>query len=78
MQARKTAMETARTLAFDYARGAGFSGVRLLQVREGVAPQPPMPMFRMQAQAVADASTPVQPGMVQSGVTLTVTYELTR
>ena len=27
---------------------------------------------------VADASTPVQPGMVQAGVTIRVTYEMTR
>ncbi|MBO9517117.1 MAG: SIMPL domain-containing protein [Porphyrobacter sp.] len=77
-QARQTAMATARTLALDYARGAGFADVRLLQVREGISQQPPMPMFRMQAQDVSAASTPVQPGMVQSGVSVTVTYELTR
>ncbi|KRA83712.1 SIMPL domain-containing protein [Altererythrobacter sp. Root672] len=77
-QARQTAMATARALALDYARGAGFADVRLLQVREGISQQGPMPMFRMQAQAAADASTPVQPGMVQAGVTVTVTYELTR
>lgn len=77
-QARQTAMETARKLALDYARGAGYSDVRLLQIREGIVQQPPMPMFRVTAQAAADASTPVQPGMVQSGVTVTVSYELTR
>lgn len=78
-QARRTAMETARARGLDYARGAGFSDIRLLEIRESVAAQPPMPMMRMaQAEAAADASTPVQPGMVQAGITVTVTYELTR
>ena len=47
--------------------------------RSSVAPRPPMPLMRMAAQAEsADASTPVQPGLVEAGVTLTVKYELTR
>jgi hypothetical protein len=78
-QARRTAMETARAQALDYARTAGFSDIRLLEIRESVAAQPPMPLLRQaRAESAADASTPVQPGLVQTGVSVTVTYELTR
>jgi len=77
-QARRQAMETARAQALEYARGAGFSGVRLLQVSETIARQPPMPMLQMARAEAADASTPVQPGMVQAGVTVTVAYEMTQ
>jgi uncharacterized protein YggE len=38
-----------------------------------------MPMMRLaQAEAADAASTPVQPGMVEAGVTVRVTYEMTR
>jgi uncharacterized protein YggE len=78
-QARRTAMETARTQALDYARSSGFTDIRLLEIRESVAMQPPMPMMReVRLQAADAASTPVQPGLVQAGVTVTVSYELTR
>ncbi len=78
-QARRTAMETVRGQALDYARTAGFSDIRLLEIRESIASQPPMPFLRQaRAEAASDASTPVQPGLVQAGVTVTVTYELTR
>lgn len=78
-QARRTAMETARAQALDYARAAGFSDIRLLEIRESVAAQPPMPFLRQaRAESAADASTPVQPGLVQAGVSVTVTYEMTR
>lgn len=76
-QARRTAMETARAQALEYARLAGYSDVRLLAIVESVASRPPMPMMRMVAAEAADAATPVQPGMVQAGVTVTVKYELT-
>ncbi len=77
-QARRTAMETARAQALEYARAAGFSDIRLLEVSETIAPQPPMPFLRGVAAEAADASTPVQPGMIQAGVTVRVTYEMTR
>ena len=78
-QARRQAMETARAQALEYARGAGFSDIRLLEISETIAPQRPMPMLRVaQAEAASDASTPVQPGMVEAGVTVRVTYEMTR
>jgi uncharacterized protein YggE len=78
-QARRTALETARTLAGEYAQAAGYSDLRLLEINETVASQPPMPMMRMVARDVAEAaSTPVRPGTVQAGVNLTVKYEMTR
>jgi uncharacterized protein YggE len=77
-QARRQAMETARGQALEYARAAGYADIRLLQISETIAPQPPMPYLRAVRAEAADASTPVQPGMVQAGVTVNVTYEMTR
>lgn len=77
-QARKAAMATAQAQAMEYAQVAGFSGVRLLEVSETVYSRPPQPMA-MKARDVAEqASTPVEPGMVSSSVTVTVKYEMTR
>ena len=77
-QARRQAMETARAQALEYARAAGYSDIRLLEVSETIAQQPPMPYLRAERAQTADASTPVQPGMVQAGVTIRVSYEMTR
>lgn len=76
-QARKAAVATAQGQAMEYARLAGFTGVRLLEISEVSNVRPPMPIMRVQAMEVA-AATPVQPGMVQAGVTVTVKYELTK
>ena len=77
-QARRQALETARAQALEYARASGYSDVRVLEISENIAPQPPMPFARAARADVSLASTPVQPGMVQAGVTLRVTYEMTR
>lgn len=78
-QARRTAMEKARAQALDYARMAGHADARLLEINESMVSSRPMPMMAQMARAeAADASTPVQPGMVQAGVVVTVKYELTR
>ena len=78
-QARRQAMATARAQALEYARAAGYSDIRLLEISESLTPQPPMPYLRqVRAEAAADASTPTQPGLIQAGVTVRVTYELTR
>jgi len=77
--ARKTAFENAGKQALDYARMAGFSGVRLLEVSEAVQNWAPQPvMMRMEAQSAKDQSTPIEPGQVSTGVTVTVKYEMTR
>ncbi len=76
-QARERAMQTAREQAREYAHHAGFADVRLLQVSEAVPFDRPQPFGRLVARDVAEAaSTPVEPGGVETGVTVTVTYEL--
>ena len=77
-QARRKAMETAHAQALEYARAAGFADVRLLEVSETIAPSQPVPMLRMVRAEAAQAPTPVQPGMIEAGVTVTVSYEMTR
>ena len=79
-QARQAAFEKARAQALEYARWSGYSDVRLLEVSEAVLPGPPMPMGRAMRMEVADASapTPVEPGLVETMVTLTVKYEMAR
>lgn len=78
-QARKAAFEKARAQAAEYARWAGFAGVRLLSVNEAVNPGPPMPMMeRASVQSMDAKSTPVEPGLVGTSVTVSVTFEMTR
>jgi len=78
-QAREAALQTAMARAGQYAGWAGYSGVRLLEVSENIASSQPRPMMRSMAMAEsADVSTPVQPGQVSTGVTLTVKYEMVR
>ena len=78
-QARTAAVRRAQAQALEYARLTGYSGVRLLEINETMVPSRPMPMMRQMAVAeAADASTPVQPGMVEAAVTVTVKYEMTR
>jgi uncharacterized protein len=76
--ARTTALRRAGERAALYARAAGFRAAELVSVTEGGGfTPPPMPvMARMQA-ASADA-TPVQPGEVANGVTLSLQYRLVR
>lgn len=78
-QARRAAIGKAQAQATEYARLAGYSGVKLLEINETIASRQPMPMFRaVAAEAAVAQATPVQPGMVQTGVTVTVKYEMTR
>ncbi|MCB2050825.1 MAG: SIMPL domain-containing protein [Novosphingobium sp.] len=81
-QARKAAMKHAHDQAMEYAQFAGYSGVRLLEVSESITSSRPMPMMRMAADAVAAAPpppvSPVEPGLVGTGVTVSVKYEMTR
>ncbi|RJY08313.1 SIMPL domain-containing protein [Aurantiacibacter aquimixticola] len=81
-QARTTAFATARERAGNYARMAGYSDIRLLQVAENVASRPrPMEgivLTGSRIQADSAPSTPVRPGQVQAGVTVNFTYEMVR
>jgi uncharacterized protein YggE len=77
--ARTRAFQRGQALAQAYARMAGYSGVRLLEVSESVqgsGPRPPVPVaYRAVA---AQAKTPVEAGEVGITVNLTVKYEMTR
>jgi len=80
-QARTQAYQRGQAMAQDYARMAGYTGVRLLDVEESVqsgGPPPPMPPIAAAYAIERDASTPVVPGEVGTAVTLTVKYEMTR
>jgi uncharacterized protein YggE len=75
---RTRAFQSGQAMAQDYARMAGYTGVRLLEVSESVqgGPMPPRPMaFRAEA---ARAKTPIEVGEVGTTVNLTVKYEMTR
>lgn len=76
-QARANAVKTAQAQALEYARMAGYAKVKLLEINETVGNQPPMPFVRAQAMDAAKMSAPVQPGVVEAQVTITVKYELT-
>jgi uncharacterized protein YggE len=77
--ARTRAFQHGQAMARDYARMAGYTGVRLLEVSETVqsrGPLPPQPVaFRAEA---AQAKTPIEAGEVGTTVNLTVKYEMTR
>ncbi|MDG6079995.1 DUF541 domain-containing protein [Erythrobacter litoralis] len=81
-QARSSAMERAESQAMEYARLAGFSGLRLLEVNETITGNMPMPATLDAAQNIvvtgSRVKAPVQPGQVTIGVTVTVKYEMTR
>lgn len=76
--ARKRALERAKVRVEDYARHFGYDSVRVLTVSESMSGQSPMPemaMKRASADMVA-AAPPVQPGMVSTGISITIKYEL--
>ena len=77
-QARLRALTRAGERAALYARAAGYSRARLIAVSENgpISAPPPMPMMMARAEA-ADA-TPVQPGQVSNGITLSLQYRLER
>lgn len=79
--ARKAAFEQARAQAVGYARMAGYSGVRLLEVNEALTRSAPVDI-QVTAQragaAVKEESTPIEPGRVGTVVQMTAKYEMTR
>ncbi len=77
-QARAAAFEAAREQAMTYAEMSGYSDIRLLQVSENVQANRPMPMVQRMAMDATEESTPVRPGQVESSVTVSVTYEMSR
>ena len=76
-EARRRALERARTMALEYARVAGYSNVRVLKISESVsgsAREYGADAIMVTAQRSA-AAPPVQPGMVETGVTVSFSYE---
>ncbi|MBX7456890.1 SIMPL domain-containing protein [Qipengyuania sp. 1NDH17] len=80
-EARAAAFASGKAMAENYARMAGYSSVRLLEVSESFQSymrRPPMAMASVRMEAAADASTPIEPGEVGTGVTIMVKYEMVR
>jgi uncharacterized protein YggE len=77
-QARKAAFDKAQAQAAEYARWAGYTGVRVLSVSEAVNPGRPVPMAEMRMMAADAKATPVEPGLVGTSVTVSVTFEMVR
>lgn len=79
-EARAQAFQRGLATAQDYARMAGYAGVRLIEASENVqggGPPPPAPppiAFR----AEAAAQTPIEPGEVGTTVMVTMKFEMTR
>jgi uncharacterized protein YggE len=76
--ARNKAFQRGQAMAQDYARMAGYTGVRLLEVSENVRSGGPLPPQPVAFRAEAAARTPIEPGEVGTTVTLTLKYEMTR
>ncbi len=78
-QARRTAWQRAEAQAREYAAMAGYKGVKLLAVAEGISGGGAIPLSgEVMVTAARMEKTPVEPGQVGTGVTLTVKYEMTR
>ena len=77
--ARRSALDRARAQAMDYARWAGYSNVRLLEVSESIQGRGPMPYASdgIVLTAARAESAPVQPGRLSTGISVTVKYEMT-
>ncbi|MCK0128730.1 SIMPL domain-containing protein [Erythrobacter sp. F6033] len=79
-EARKRAIATAQQRAEAYAEMLGYDGVEVLSISEAISRSGPMPQMMARsgiAEESADASAPVQPGQVSTGVNITITYEMT-
>lgn len=79
--ARSNAFKRGQQMAEEYARMAGYSGVRLLEVSESFQSFGPMPAMEQAvrvASSAKGAATPIEQGDVGVGVTVTVKYEMTR
>jgi len=77
--ARRSALDRAKAQALDYARWAGYSNVRLLEVSESIQGRGPIPYAQNDVvlTAARSESAPVQPGRVSTGISVTVKYEMT-
>lgn len=79
-EARGAAMTKARARAELYARAAGLKVVRIVSISEAGGYSPPMPvMYRVAMDAAAPPAPPpppIAPGEVETGLTVTVQFEL--
>ncbi|PKP91466.1 MAG: hypothetical protein CVT75_09245 [Alphaproteobacteria bacterium HGW-Alphaproteobacteria-14] len=78
--ARKRAIERAQARVQAYADLFGYDGAKVLAVAESIEGRGPMPevaMMRVSADMAA-AAPPVQPGMVSTGISITIKYELVK
>jgi len=77
IEARSRAYAKALATARQYARLAGFEGVELVELSEQLARGAPMPVMAARMTAVeADAATPIEPGEVETAVTIAVRFRL--
>lgn len=78
-QARGKAMKTAEGRARLYMQAGGFTGMRIISISEQ-SENPPMPYggVRLQAADASNKTTPVEPGEVDTGVTIRVKYALSK
>src|SRR5690554_3792538 len=76
--ARERALANGKAQAESYAKAAGYSGVRVLSISEGISNNSPYPVPEAARMVKADASVPVAPGQVGTTVNLNITYEMTR
>lgn len=78
-KARTRAMERAKQRAMTYATMAGYDDVALLEISEALMGNGPVPMMRSVAEdSIQVSAAPVQPGMISTGVSITVKYEMVR
>lgn len=79
-QARSNALERGRAQAQEYARLAGYSGVRLLNIGESIRGSSAQgDAIVVTSSRMANSPTPpVSPGTVSTGVSISLTYEMTR
>jgi hypothetical protein len=75
-EARKEAVADARAKAELYAKAAGVSLGKVIQISES-AGIVPMPMYKMEARAAAaDASVPIAAGQQTIAANVSITYEI--
>lgn len=87
-EARKRAMARGEAEASEYARNAGFRGVQLLSVQEGVSYRATdIVVTGSRIQPLLTVNTPppppppaggIEPGQIETGVTLTLQYRMVR
>ncbi|WP_379549790.1 SIMPL domain-containing protein [Qipengyuania sp. DGS5-3] len=78
-EARAKAFARGMEMARDYARLAGYSDVRILEVSESIFTSGPRPQAMMvrDVAAASPASTPISAGEVGTSVSISVKYEMT-